>query len=139
MSYNNVNPNKGNESEKKHKQNQRTARTLDTISPADIFGTKSPTETDGVVSESGKFVLWLNNQDNIYVEQREGKRIPRQYRNYLQRLENRGVARDVFQESTSRIEICVDRWIISDKRDTGRKTNEVGDAEDLLPIVAEAL
>lgn len=139
MDNNDDNPNKGNESERKEEQNQSTEKTIKDISPADVFGAPSPTETDGIISHSGKFVLWQNEQGNIYVEKRDCEPIPPRQLNYIQRLKSRGIARNVFQESQSRVEICINKWLIADKRETGAETNEVGDAEDLLPIVAEAL
>lgn len=129
-------PDKGNETETTEDCAKSATPNLQ---PEEIFGTLSPTEQDGLISESGDFVLWLNEEENIYVERRGPNPISRRQYNYLKRLEERGIAQNLFRETSSRVEICVDRWIISDKRETGRDTNEVGEPEDLMPIIAEAL
>jgi hypothetical protein len=130
---------KGNGSERKHEQDGRTDQPKRDTCPEDLFGAKKPTEQDGILSSSGDYVLWINDRENIYVEQFNRDQIPRRKLNYIKRLEDGGPARDVFRESESRVEICLDRWIISRKEETGNDKNEVGDAEDLLPIIVEAL
>lgn len=139
MYNNDPNWNKGNESENKNVQGKRKEKLLEDISPADIFGAESPTERDGVISQSGDFVLWIDGMDKICIEKRDGNRIPRRQVNYLQRLDDRGIAPDVFYKPPDRIEIPIDRWLIEDKSNCVWETDEVGDAEDLLPIIAEAI
>lgn len=132
MSGNNGNNDKGSES--RHNNSKKA----DDLTPEDVFGTSSPNEEDGIISESGDYILWLEDNREIYVEHRDGERVPRREYNYLNRLFEKGIASAVCQVADCRIEITVDHWIIS-KKESPDDTNVVGDAEDLLPVVAEAL
>lgn len=139
MSDNECNRNKGNESENKDAQDQRKQKLLEDITSVDIFGAESPNEPDKVISESGKFTLWLNEDNNIYVEKRDDSKISQHYLNYLKRIKNTPGIQNVFREDDNLIEICLKRWVIAHKQDTGREENDIGHPEDLLPIVAEAI
>ena len=126
MNNNDDNTKKGNGSEK---------REINDITPTDIFGSSSIVDEDVVISSSGDYVIWEEDHDTIYIERRDGKRISRRLFNGLRNPEDPSVVRNAFRQG-NKIKIDMGVWIIDER---SHKPNVVGEAEDLIPIIAEAI